>query len=132
MNITFHGEADFLREIAEAERRRCEALVSADIQGLAALLADGLVHIHTSGRRETKDEYLANVGTRIRYVAIERIELEITGIAADCALTTGTLRQTIRRANDAQDVVLHCCIGQVWQRTDGLVQQCFYQATKIV
>lgn len=57
--------------LAAAHQRRFQAMVDGDLEALAPMLADELVYTHSSGKTETKEEFLAALeGGALRYLAI--------------------------------------------------------------
>ncbi|HRE06045.1 MAG TPA: DUF4440 domain-containing protein, partial [Opitutaceae bacterium] len=52
------GAASPTDDVIAAERARGRALVAGDAPALAALLADDLVYVHSSGKRESKSDVL--------------------------------------------------------------------------
>ena len=74
-----------------AEDRRYQAMVDGDLAALGELLADGLCYTHSSGTRDTRDEYLAKLWSR-HYVyrraehPVDRVE--VTG---DTAIVVGRM-----------------------------------------
>ncbi|MFF2370536.1 nuclear transport factor 2 family protein [Agromyces sp. NPDC058110] len=72
----------------EAERQR--ALIGGDLETLARIFDDRLVHIHAPGVVHDKAMLLEHVGTRRAYRSIERGDLEIR-VIGDVAIVTGPI-----------------------------------------
>src|SRR4051812_38731834 len=53
--------SDDVQAVLDAEDRRYRAMVEGDLVALDALLAPGMSYAHSSGRRESKDEYLGRL-----------------------------------------------------------------------
>lgn len=86
---------DVRDEILAAEARRQAALVAVDLEALADIFDDSLVHIHAAGIRHTKQMLLEHTETRKPYLEITRGDLEIR-IAGDVAIMTGDLTNRMR------------------------------------
>lgn len=116
--------------IRDLERRRCEALVAGDLAALSALLADEVVHIHTSGRVEDREHFLANVRDRVEYVSVTRRDLNVVDLG-DVALAIGQIEQVVRMRASGKSHEMRFVASQVWQRTDTGWRQVSFQATNL-
>ena len=117
-----------VRSVAAAEARRCRALDSHDRAVLDCLLADELVHIHSTGRIDSKQSYLAGIGKRIRYVRSERQTYQAR-LHGDLALANGRLLQVIFRGDDTAPTELRLETSQVWVWLDGEWKLAGYHAS---
>lgn len=88
-------------ELLDVERRRCEALVAVDVDALAALLDDELVHIHAPGVTHTKAQLLEHLATRRPYLNTVRGELAIR-MVGDVAIMTGPLTNRLRNPDGSE------------------------------
>ncbi len=79
------SEADVLA----AETRRFAAMVSVDMTTLDALLSDDLVYTHSTGRVETKAQFLESLkaGTN-KYKGVDRSDIRVR-MYGDTAVVTG-------------------------------------------
>ena len=82
---------DDVQAVLAAEDRRYRAMVDGDLDALEQLLADGLCYTHSSGTRDTKDQWLAKL--RSRHYVYRRAEhpvdrVEVTG---DTAVVVGRM-----------------------------------------
>lgn len=104
-------------EVLEAEDRRYRAMLDADLGALDDLCADGLSYAHSSGVRDTKDEYLAKV--RSGYYVYRRIEhpVERVEVVADSAIVVG--RMTADLEVDGTPKTIDNLALAVWVRTAG-------------
>ena len=103
-------------DLMAAERRRCAAIVAADVDGLSGLLADELVHVHTTGLIDDKPSYLSGIRDRLEVRSVERGPLRVRRFG-DTAVMTGELTNTVRRRVDgpaAAWTVLPSFVTQVW------------------
>ena len=59
------------RAVLWAQARYCQAMTEADIDTMRELVAEDKVFTHMSGRRQTREEYFADVaGGRLTYYAV--------------------------------------------------------------
>ena len=82
---------DDVQAVLAAEDRRYRAMVDGDLDALAELLADGLSYTHSSGTRDTRDEYLAKL--RSQYYVYRRAEhpVDRVEVAGDTAIVVGRM-----------------------------------------
>lgn len=57
------GADELTEEVLDLERRRCQALTDADLETLRAMTSPDYVHIHATGRIETREEYLESLSS---------------------------------------------------------------------
>ena len=116
--------------ILALEQRRQQAYLTRDFAALAPLFAPELAYVHSTGRVEDREAYLANVSKVPEFLSTERIEPVLRFVGADVALLDGVLRSKVRRADGSEHVGSHH-LHQVWQRADGGWQQVHYQLSPI-
>lgn len=119
-----------IAEITQLEEERGRALVNADWAALAALLADDLVHIHTMGLIDDKASYLEGVRTKLDYVEVKRVSLDIR-LYGEIAIATGVLDQKLRIKPSGAIVDIHAATTQTWIRQNDRWLQNTFQATRI-
>ena len=83
-------------ELLAFERQRQKALIAADIAALTPMLADDLIHIHSTGMVHNKAQFLAHVQRMGGFVAIERPDPDIL-VQGDFALLTGETHNQVRK-----------------------------------
>lgn len=115
-------------EIKRLENERCRALMARDLKAVAALVDEDLVHIHASGRIDTKLEYLTGVEKRFLFRDVVRQDLTIR-VFGDIAVATGGLTQTVEIAGTSETRQMKAVVTQVWRRRDGAWRQVSFQAT---
>ena len=108
---------DDVLAVLAAEDRRYRAMVDGDLDALGELLADGLCYTHSSGSRDTKEEYLAKL--RARYYVYRRAEhpvdrVEVTG---DTAIVVGRMTAVVDVARVPK--TLDNLALAVWTRAGG-------------
>ena len=77
--------------VQEAEDRRYQALLDSDWDLLEGVFADELSYAHSSGARDTKDEYFAKL--RSEYYVYQRVDhpVERITVVGDTALVVGRM-----------------------------------------
>ncbi len=106
-----------VRAVLAAEDRRYRAMQEADLATLDAVCADELSYAHSSGARDTKDEYLGKV--RSRYYVYLRIDhpVERVEVAGDAALVVG--RMTADLEVEGTPKTIDNLALAVWTRASG-------------
>lgn len=77
-------------EIANLEDARCQAMINGNVQSLGDLLAESLVWIHSTGKKDSKTTLLQNIergGTK--YFAIDRSDVEVRKVAMTTFIVSG-------------------------------------------
>ena len=119
------------QEVLAAEQARRDALVADDMTKFAALIADGVTHVHTTGIVQGKAELLGHAGGFLRFIDIERHDLQVRTINADHAIMTGGMTNTVARRGHDERVEVHAFVTQVWSRRAGRWQIVNFQATRL-
>jgi ketosteroid isomerase-like protein len=103
--------------VLAAEDRRYRAMVETDLVALDQLLDDRLSYAHSSGARDTKDEYLAKV--RSGYYDYLRIDhpVERVEVIGDTAMVVG--RMTCDLTVQGTPKTIDNLALAVWVRTAG-------------
>ena len=115
-------------EIKSLETERCRALMARDLKAVATLVDDDLVHIHASGRIDTKAEYLAGVKKRFVFRDVARQDLTVR-VYSDIAVAIGGLTQTVEIIGTSETRQMKAVVTQVWRHRDGAWRQVSFQAT---
>ena len=108
---------DDVPDVLDAEERRYGAMLEGDLDALDRLLADEVSYAHSSGVRDTKDEYLAKV--RSGYYVYHRVEhpVERVEVVGDTAIVVG--RMTADLLVDGVPKSIDNLALAVWARRDG-------------
>lgn len=101
--------------LEQAEERRCAALMAADHEALAAMLADDLVHIHLTGQVDGKSVYLNGVREKYLFRNITRGPLTIR-LYGDFAVMTGPLSQQVEVKSTGAVLDVKAITTQTWLR----------------
>jgi len=118
-------------DILAAEDRRRAALVASDMEALAALMEDDLVHVHTTGTVHGKTQLLHHTGVLLRFFAVERGELTIRPIGPDAVVMTGPMTNTVGKRGTEEKIQVHSFVTQVWVRRDGAWRTKSFHATRV-
>lgn len=124
-----HAEA-IQQEILRLENERCRALVQRDLQTLAALMDDALVHVHATGKVDDKEQYLEMVARHIEFLSVERSDMRVR-VFGDTAIASGRLEQAIVLRESGEERLMKAYTTQVWLRGEDGWRQCAFQATNL-
>lgn len=115
--------------IADLEERRYRAMLQADLDALAALLAEEVVYTHSNAERDTKRSYLEKISAgHLRYLHISRPEETIV-VAGTTAIVVGRMVADLI-VGGAQRHLDNRCIA-VWACQDGRWRLLAFQGTVI-
>ncbi|MGY1631315.1 nuclear transport factor 2 family protein [Geodermatophilus sp. SYSU D01186] len=121
---------DDVRAVLAAEDRRYRAMVDGDLDALEELLAPEASYAHSSGVRDTKEEYLAKL--RSRYYVYRRAEhpVERVEVSGDAAIVVG--RMTADVDVDGVPKTIDALALAVWTRAgDGDWRMLAYAPTRL-
>jgi ketosteroid isomerase-like protein len=120
---------DDVRAVLDAEDRRYEALMGPDLPTLERLFHDRLSYAHSSGVRDTRDEYLEKV--RSGYYDYQRLDhpVERVEVVGDTALVVG--RMTADLTVDGTQKTIDNLALAVWTRAGGEWQLLAYAPTRL-
>jgi hypothetical protein len=119
-----------LDELLEREAARGRALVKRDFDTLAQLLADDLLHIHSTGVVHDKAAYLDYVRGPLAYLSVERQDLKVTMLGG-AAVMTGTMSNVMRPPGPAAPVTVESHVVQIWISSSAGWQLAVFQATRL-
>jgi ketosteroid isomerase-like protein len=105
------------RAVLDAEDRRYRAMVDADLETMDRLCADGLSYAHSSGVRDTKQEYFEKVRSGFyEYHSVDH-PVERVEVVGDTAIVVGrmTADLTVRGTRKTIDNLALA----VWTKDDG-------------
>ncbi|ADU69161.1 nuclear transport factor 2 family protein [Pantoea sp. At-9b] len=107
---------DTRAELLEFEQQRQQALIHADLPRLERMLADDLVHIHSTGLVHNKAQFLAHVQRMGGFVAIQRDAPDIR-LEGDIAILSGDTRNRVRRLETGEEAERYGFSTLVLRRT---------------
>jgi hypothetical protein len=123
------GDPEDVRAVLAAEDRRYAAMLDADLATLDAVCAPELSYAHSSGVRDTKDQYLGKV--RSGYYVYRRIDhpVERVAVVGDSALVVG--RMTADLDVDGEPKTIDNLALAVWTRSPGRWQLLAFAPTPL-
>lgn len=111
-------------DVQAFEARRQAALIAADAEALAPLLAPDLIWTHATGGTDSRDSYLAKLGG-VRFVEIETLSQDVLVLGDTAAIKSELAMQL--RLPDGSDLAIRSCASAVWtQSPDGWVLRRFH------
>ena len=121
--------SDDVATVLAAEDRRYQAMIDTDLATLDEMLDDRLSYAHSSGARDTKDEYLAKV--RSGYYDYLRIDhpVERVEVVGDTAIVVG--RMTCDLTVQGTPKRIDNLALAVWARTAGEWRLLAYAPTSL-
>jgi ketosteroid isomerase-like protein len=129
MGEGYVNDPEDVRAVLAAEDRRYQAMQDADLTILDALCADELSYAHSSGARDTKDQYLEKV--RSGYYVYRRIDhpVERVEVVGDTAIVVG--RMTADLEVQGTPKTIDNLALAVWTRATGQWQLLAYAPTSL-
>ncbi|MEX0407414.1 nuclear transport factor 2 family protein [Aquibium sp. LZ166] len=123
------ASGDAAARVAVQAQRRVDALKAADEGGLLDVLHEDLVHIHASGRFDTRQKLVDSVvQAKIVYRRIEASDVRIVEANALTTLRTGNLSTTV--IVNGEEKLLETAFLETWIRSDdGKWRMIAWQAT---
>ena len=117
-------------DVLGVEQARFAAMTRADVAALDTLFADDLVYTHTTGRVETKAQFLATLrARRIVYDHISPRDRELRRPTPDVAVITGRARMQVTLADGRQDFDIR--FTDVLVRRGDRWQTALWQSTRL-
>jgi hypothetical protein len=122
--------SDIASSVSEAERRRCDAMLSNDVAALDGLLDARLNFSHSSGEVDDKAGYLAKIAVgRITYVSIEWRDQRVIPLAEAAAVLVGRMTSIVRVEGWARP--LDNRVTSVWNRAGNDWRMVAFQSTPL-
>ncbi|MGZ8350242.1 MAG: nuclear transport factor 2 family protein [Allosphingosinicella sp.] len=117
--------------LIELEAARRDALVGDDMGRLAGLVADDVVHVHTTGNVHGKAELLDHAGRFLQFLEVKRGPLLVRPLGAEAAVMTGPMTNIVRRRGHDERVEVNAFVTQVWARRDDRWQIVSFHAVRL-
>jgi len=121
--VRVHAAAAESAEVLAAEDARFAAMVAAEPEALRRWLAESLAYVHSTGRVENREQFIENlVSGRLRYLAIEPSERQVSFQGPDTAVVQGLARIQARLGDQAVDfparyLAVYERSGSTWRLT---------------
>jgi hypothetical protein len=116
--------------VTAVEKRRIDALITADIHVLEEIIDEHCTHIESNGTSRTKAAFLADVAKREFSFDLFEIEENYIRIFGDTAVVAGTYRNIVRVGGNPNPVK-HTRHLQVYVNRGGSWKLVAHQATEI-
>ena len=113
----------------EADRRR--ALVEEDWLLFDDLIADDIVHVHTTGIVQGKPELIDHARSFLKFIEIERGDLLVRPLGPEVAVMTGEMTNIVRRRDLDERVTVRAFVTQVWVRREGSWKLVSFHAVRL-
>ncbi len=116
-------------EALEADRRRLDACLAADIPVLEELMAEDCLYIHTAGNIDSKYEFVEKVKTgMLRYMRIGN-NIERSGACGETVAIAGILEMDLYRGDVPASIrIRYCC---TWVSTASGPRMLTWQSTPL-
>ena len=120
------GDAD---EVKRLEQQRVEALVRGDIKTLEQMLSDDLTYTHSTGRVDTKAEFIgALTSGAVRYHQMDHSDVQARAYNNTVVLT-GRSAVRIRAASD--EISFQLRFINIYVKRNGRWQMVAWQSTRL-
>ena len=121
--------SDEVASVLAAEDRRYQAMIDTDLDTLDRMLDDRLSYAHSSGARDTKDEYLEKVRSGYYdYLTIEH-PVERVEVVGGTAMVIGRMTSDLT-VQGTRKTIDNLALS-VWVRADGVWQLLAYAPTTL-
>ncbi|MFN4144697.1 MAG: nuclear transport factor 2 family protein [Runella sp.] len=119
------------KEVLEFEQKRIDATLHSDVSALQEMLAEDLVWVHSSGKKQNKAQYIDDhAQKRVKYLSIKLEESEAR-VYGNIAVTNGRAVYESISQKDGSTIVnnlFHTC---VYRKSKGRWQVIAWQTTKV-
>jgi predicted ester cyclase len=120
---------DAEREVLLVQADRFRAMTENDISALESIFSDDLVYTHTTGRVETKAEFLSALHTRaVAYHSIEPMDVKVR-IYDNTAVVTGA--SAMKVSAGAKDLAFSLQFIEVYENSKGRWRLLAWQSTRL-
>jgi hypothetical protein len=126
--VTALKSAGSQAEVSAAEDRRYAAMVAADTGALAQLLSETLIYVHTTGDTDTRQSYLAAVGTG--FVVYRHLERRDERWVSRPGLVLSAGRQLGLSILQGKPGLIDVAYLSAWAFEDGVWRLAAWHATK--
>lgn len=119
-----------VQEILQLEQQRQQALMSEDQAVIERLFAEDLVYVHTTGLVQNKAQYLEYARTAVRYLEVQRGELQIQELGEGVVLMSGPQCNVLQKRSGGESVRAEGFASQVWVKRGGGWQMALFHGTR--
>ncbi|WP_158279340.1 nuclear transport factor 2 family protein [Azospirillum humicireducens] len=130
MAVTEQARRVIEAAVLKQEARRCAALVADDIAMLDELMADDLVHVHTTGIVHGKEQLLEHASRFLRFYDVRRGDLLVRVPAETVVIVTGPMTNLVGRRDTDEKIEVNSFVTQVWALENGAWRAVSFHAVK--
>ncbi|KES21228.1 MULTISPECIES: nuclear transport factor 2 family protein [unclassified Pseudomonas] len=123
---------DIRSELLALEQERQRALVEEDHAGLEQLFADDLLYVHTTGLVQDKAQYLDYARHAVRYLAVERGELQVRLFGDGLALMSGPQCNLLQKRGGGEPVRAEGFATQLWVKEEAGWRIASFHGTRVL
>jgi len=117
------------QELIKLDNELTGATIRGDVAALDRILAENLIYTHSSGRVETKAQFLAGLKSgEVKYESINRDDVKVQ-VLGEAAVLTG--HAVVRLNSKGQVMNLNLRFMRVYAKQQGRWQAVAYQSTHI-
>jgi ketosteroid isomerase-like protein len=129
--FTYGADAgsDVRAQIVALEQRRCEAIATGDVKALSQLLSDDYVHIHGTGKVDTKAGFIQGIQQRPRKSNRGVLTVRVYG---NIAILTGEQFNYMQASAGQEGTRTANYVTQVLRRAGDTWQYVSFQLTPLV
>ncbi len=119
-----------VEEVVQLERQRQQALMNEDQTAIERLFAEDLVYVHTTGMVQNKAQYLEYARTAVRYLEVQRGELNVQVLGEGVLLMTGPQCNVLQKRAGGDPVRAEGFASQVWVKGEQGWQMALFHGTR--
>ncbi|WP_043310426.1 nuclear transport factor 2 family protein [Pseudomonas sp. ML96] len=119
-----------VQEILQLEQQRQQALMSEDQAAIERLFAEDLVYVHTTGLVQTKAQYLEYARTAVRYLEVQRGELQVQSLGEGVLLMSGPQCNVLQKRSGGDAIRAEGFASQVWVKREESWQMVLFHGTR--
>ena len=117
------------QDVREVERRRIQYLTGGDLTQLERLLSDDLIYTHSSGRVESKAQFLAALRSgEMKYEAMDHEDVQVR-VYGDTAVLRGRSRVKLKSKGEDRNFPLRFTL--VYAKQEGQWRMVAWQSTRL-
>ncbi|MCI0916265.1 nuclear transport factor 2 family protein [Pseudomonas stutzeri] len=105
-----------VQQVVQLEQQRQQALMNEDYVSIERLFADDLVYVHTTGMVQNKAQYLEYARNAVRYLEVQRGELQVQMLSEGVLLMTGPQCNVLQKRAGGEPVRAEGFASQVWAK----------------
>lgn len=131
LSITGFAQSKVEQEVLDFEKKRINATLNSDVSTLQEMLADDLVWVHSSGKKQNKEQYIDDhAQKRVKYQKIS-LEESAVRVYGNVAVTNGRAVYEAVSVKDGSAVVSNLYHTCVYRKSKSKWQVIAWQTTKI-